>query len=332
MSSKFLKICIVAVLTLLAVALGIIYFDSDILCQILNNTNLLFFALFFVVYAATYVLRAVRLQGLYAEARIPWLSLWSTVSLSSFFNFLIPARIGDLSMAYYLNKYCNIELDEAVGMWLAVRIMDALCLLLMFDVLLVSYCFMHHEAVQLRTFCFSLNIVGISGLAIVGFGGGFLYGRGMNLAKVVSSLVSRKQGRFVSFLVKVVLGLSGIPAKALLRAFVLSLCIFMLQLVAYWAGIRATSLVTMDLVSAALGAYGAILTLFLPINTVAGVGSMQAGWVGSLTLLGYPGAVALNIGIFFHIYLLVCSSFLAFSGWGTRLWQLWRTSDLKFEK
>jgi uncharacterized membrane protein YbhN (UPF0104 family) len=86
-----------------------------------------------------------------------------------------------------------------------------------------------------------------------------------------------------------------------------------------------------------VGVLGASLGASLPLNSVGSFGSMEAGWVAALAALGHDPAVALRAGFATHLWSVVFTiafgavavGFLAASHPGSRrrIWRAWRSAE-----
>ena len=107
----------------------------------LKQANLLFFLVAFLIYYASFPLRALRWRillqnvGFTKENGIHLPPFWKIVEIvyiSFFANSIVPAKLGDLYRAYLLRQEIKVSVSRGVGTVLAERLLDLIVLLLLF--------------------------------------------------------------------------------------------------------------------------------------------------------------------------------------------------------
>lgn len=107
----------------------------------LKQANLLFFLAGFLIYYASFPLRALRWRillqnvGFTQENGIQLPRFWKIVEIiyiSFFANSIVPAKLGDLYRAYLLRQEIKVSVSRGVGTVLAERLLDLIVLLLLF--------------------------------------------------------------------------------------------------------------------------------------------------------------------------------------------------------
>jgi len=106
-----------------------------------KQANVLFFLAAFLVYYASFPLRALRWRillqnvGFTQENGIhlpPFWKLVEIIYISFFANSIVPAKLGDLYRAYLLRQEIKVSVSRGVGTVLAERLLDLIVLLLLF--------------------------------------------------------------------------------------------------------------------------------------------------------------------------------------------------------
>ncbi len=106
-----------------------------------KQANLLFFLVGFLIYYASFPLRALRWRillenvGFTEENGIHLPRFWKLVEIiyiSFFANSIVPAKLGDLYRAYLLRQEIKVSVSRGVGTVLAERLLDLIVLLLLF--------------------------------------------------------------------------------------------------------------------------------------------------------------------------------------------------------
>ncbi|GAC1456212.1 MAG: lysylphosphatidylglycerol synthase transmembrane domain-containing protein [Ktedonobacteraceae bacterium] len=117
------------------------HIDPKQIWETLKKANLLFFLAAFLIYYASFPLRALRwhilLQnvGFTKENGIHLPPFWKIVEIiyiSFFANSIVPAKLGDLYRAYLLRQEIKVSVSRGIGTVLAERLLDLIVLLLIF--------------------------------------------------------------------------------------------------------------------------------------------------------------------------------------------------------
>ncbi len=106
-----------------------------------KKANMLFFLAAFLIYYASFPLRALRWRillenvGFTKENGIHLPKFWKLaeiIYISFFANSIVPAKLGDLYRAYLLRQEIKVSASRGVGTVLAERLLDLIILLLLF--------------------------------------------------------------------------------------------------------------------------------------------------------------------------------------------------------
>ncbi len=132
---------LVIVIALLAYLAQKAHIDPKQTWATLKQANLLFFLVGFLVYYASFPLRALRWRillenvGFTEENGIVLPKFWKLTEIlyiSFFANSIVPAKLGDLYRAYLLRQEIKVSASRGVGTVLAERLLDLIVLLLLF--------------------------------------------------------------------------------------------------------------------------------------------------------------------------------------------------------
>lgn len=132
---------LIIVIVLLAYLAQKAHIDPKQTWATLEHANLLFFLIGFLVYYASFPLRAFRWRillenvGFTEENGIHLPKFWKLteiVYISFFANSIVPAKLGDLYRAYLLRQEIRVSASRGVGTVLAERLLDLIVLLLLF--------------------------------------------------------------------------------------------------------------------------------------------------------------------------------------------------------
>lgn len=146
----------------------------------LGGTNLILFALAFVVYYASFPIRTHRWRRLMHNSnhgplreKIDHFPLWDLTQilyLSWFANVIVPAKLGDVYRAFLARRWLGVSMSRTVGTILAERILD---LIVLFPLLLAS-AFLTFQAKLFSAHDSKISLALLFGLALAVVAGAVL--------------------------------------------------------------------------------------------------------------------------------------------------------------
>ncbi len=317
MKGKSITLVLLVTLVLLGIILS--QMDYRVVGLFLKRASLPVILLSFATYTVTYLLRAIRwriLLGL--PLSIP--SLFHIVCLHTLANNLFPFRTGELTFPYFLDKFHRVQLPSSLSSLFLARVSDMLALGSLFLAGLVAVGFPGE-----KTFALAIPV-----LMILLFFSPKVLARILPLIAPISKLRAKGEEEKAKVEKR---GPSFIPHPSSLK----SLESFSQELQDQWKGKR---MVTANLLSLAIwgvkflaffflalemtkplgypltywkvvvGTSASELTTVLPIHSIGGVGTYEAGWTGAFILMGMGKGEAVATAFLFHMTLLLFSVIL----------------------
>ncbi len=246
-------------------------------------------ALALAVYLIVYVFRALRVRLF-----IPEVSVFKTIEVlcvHTFLNNVLPFRSGETSFPILMKKFFGISYSRTTALLAAARVFDMITLATIF---LISAVWASSDAtlvllpiaVLLAIFLTVFFFLKMSSSVVSKFpmlSGFFEHFKGVLFTKVIEML-------FFSFLIW---GTKFLSFEIIFKA----------------AGLDIGYLETVFVLTFAE------LTTILPIHSIGGFGTFEAGAVLGFSLVGVNPKKALAIAVYFHSILLLMSAITALFGW-----------------
>lgn len=256
------------------------------------------------VHVAIYCVRSQRFRVLLPEPVRPSKSAMLAISAAhNLAAYVLPAKTGELSLVMYLKAHGAVSTSAGLAALLVSRLLDlaTLCLLLALATLHVLL-----TRPVLGSWFYALAVLLVLGSALLLF----LSARSDALVRV-ASFIARALGaarwklglRLLSRAEDLSSALRQAPAGRVLW-------IAAAQSLAMWIGIFVFYAILahglgmpadLGLAEYAFGSSLAVLTNLLPVNSFAGFGTQEGGWVVGFGLLGVPRDLALSAGLGVHL-------------------------------
>lgn len=317
--------------TLLFGGLLAIFVDPTTLAQTIGRLNLSEIGVLASLYSATMVLRILRIRYALGERPAPKpLQLIYASVLHQFFNHIIPARLGELSLPYFLHRRCDIPLTKAATVLIAIRFFDLLILLLFGAIALLLLLQSQLEVsinIGLSLFAIGALVAG-SILAWIGF----VYFLDLKIKSPICEYDRKKLAAYLhrirGFAARVQEEFrSNWPAAKQATTLCNSILIWLTLLAFFhyflhFAGYEVTIRQTM------IGSAIANLTQLLPINSLGSIGTLEAGWTAGFHLAGLPVEVGVATGLLMHSFVILYLFLITGLFWGMgQLARVKRDSD-----
>ena len=250
-----------------------------ILGETLRNTSLASLGFGFLLYLSIYFFKALRFRLILGPGRIAWARLIDLVTLHNFAAFILPFRTGELVYIYLMTREEGVPMGESVGSLLMVRIFDLVCLAILFPACLGALFFFGMPVTPERL---GLFLLGLAGFAV---SSAFLVGltfRGGTLVRFAEGVASRPRLAGSRVASKVLDKLREmVDTFARLRSLSLygQLLGTSLIIIVLFTGIGYAIVLGLGIPMTYLQAVFVLILMFLsnalPINSLAGVGTMQ---------------------------------------------------------
>ena len=285
------------VIIITIVLLGVILSQVDyrMVSLFLHRASLRMLLFSFGLYVITFFLRAKRWQVLLGLP-LSTISLFHIVCLHTLANNLFPFRTGELTLPYFLRRFHQIELPSSLSSLLLARVSDILALGLFFMAALVFVGLSQGRALF-------LPVVLLMGLSLLSPG---------IMARILSLLAHlppfKKHGASVETLSRELK--DKWKGEKAIKANILSLFIWGVKFLAFLLLIREmTKTIGFPLTywKVVLGSSASELISVLPIQSIGGLGTYEAGWIGAFILMGMTKKTALTTAFLFHLVVLLYS-------------------------
>ncbi len=259
--------------------------------EILNRLFPIYLLLSLIIYISTYFLRAKRFTLFFPE--IKTLDLSAVMAVHTFFNNLLPFRSGEASFPIILKKLFNVEGVISSATLLLVRLFDLLSLSILFTLSTVFISLQNKKLLLISVFLFFFVLL----IIFIGFK---LLRKFKNRFSIAFTLF----GFFSNFNSK----------RNLTLVFTYSILNWTFKFLSFFFILKAGG-INISFPKTIFAATFGELTTVLPIHSIGGFGTYEAGLVGGFALLGLKGSYALTVAFYFHLLLFTMSGVLAFFGW-----------------
>ncbi|RLD92256.1 MAG: hypothetical protein DRI93_06875 [Aquificota bacterium] len=290
------SLTLVALITLVLLGIILSQMDYRVIVLFLKRASLPLILLSFVTYTATYLLRAVRwriLLGL--PLSIP--SLFHIVCLHTLANNLFPFRTGELTFPYFLDRFHRVQLSSSLSSLFLARVSDMLALGSLFLVGLAAVGFPGEKTLALAIPAF---------MAVLFFSPWIL----AKLFPLLTPILKRSSSKMETFSQELQEQWKG---KRAIMANLLSLAIWATKFLAFFLLAQEMTKplgYPLNYWKVVVGTSASELTTVLPIHSIGGVGTYEAGWTGAFILMGMGKGEAVATAFLFHMTLLLFSVIL----------------------
>ncbi len=230
---------------------------------------------------------------------------WALVPVTmahSMVAYLIPAKVGEASLVWYLRREFSVPASRGVAVLLVARLLDLATVLgfLCIACLVVGASGMSVEPERIRAL--GLLLLPLTLLLVYALAKGPWLVR--TLCRLMGPLFARLGGfgrRLQNLMVEVEQALVQVGAKGLLRAALWSPPIWVGVFLFYAFLARGFGMHDLSLAQATFGAALAVLFGLLPISAFAGFGAQDAGWVLGFVAVGVDRVLATESGLAIHL-------------------------------
>lgn len=274
-SKKILNLVISAIISILFIYLFDKYIGIQKLLSLLNNLTPWQIIIGFCLYFASYIVRTIRWK-LTLDLK-DFKKLFKVTVFNTFFNIILPFRIGELSFFYMLKKE-GVSLPQTTMSFLVTRIFDGLSLVSIFSLFYFIYL----------------------GKPLLGF---LIFILSPFMFVPLSMLVKKiKHQEILNYH-------SKLQIINLLKIYTLSVLTLVLKFGAFYYILPENLEIELSLSFLAFST--ADLTTVLPVHGIAGVGTYESGFASILILLGFSKELSFLSAAIVHIFILLSSSIIA---------------------
>lgn len=276
-SRKVLKLIVSILVSLIFVYLFNRYIGFDKLVNLFKNLTPVQILSGFSLYLLSYIVRTLRWRLTLDIDNFK--KLFKITVFNTFFNIILPFRVGELSFFYMLKRE-GISLPQTTLSFITTRIFDGLSLLGIFSM----FYFIHQD-----------NPV----LAVVTF-----LASPILFVPIILLLKLIKHQQIIDYH-------SKWKVLNLIKIYTLSVLTVILKFLAFFAILPKSIDISLPLSFLAFSV--ADLTTVLPLHGIAGIGTYESGFAATLILFGIDKQLAFLSATVIHIFILLSSSLLAIS-------------------
>ncbi|MEO2066323.1 MAG: lysylphosphatidylglycerol synthase transmembrane domain-containing protein [Desulfurobacteriaceae bacterium] len=259
--------------------------------QIVSNLDPLYLFISLLLYVSTYLFRAKRFTVMFPQ--ISTKDLTAVMAVHTFFNNVFPFRSGEASFPIILKKFFGVELSISSGALLFARLLDLMSLSFLF--LVSSLVVASHERKLLL-----IPLVSILAVILV--------------LVLALKLLKMLRNRFFVIGALFYFFNQFVSTRKLSLIALYSLLTWLFKFSSFYFILRAAGVNLNFFQTVFVSTFGEITTV-LPVHSIGGFGTYEAGLVGGFKLLGVKTSYALTVAFYFHVILLVMSGLLALAGW-----------------
>ncbi len=241
-----------------------------------------------LLYVLAYFFRAKRFNTMIKG--ISTRDMFAVMCVHTFFNNVMPFRSGEASFPIILKKIFSIDTPTSTASLVMARILDLITVSLLF-LLSTTSC------MSVKTAFYAIPIATIVILIGISF--------------VVFRIIKKNEAKFKN-LSSFIKTLGSIDV--ILKSSVYSMLIWLSKFAAFYMILTAGNL-RFGFLKAIFACTFGELTTVLPIHSIGGFGTFEAGLTGGFALIGIDASKALAVAFYFHIILLSMSGTLALTGW-----------------
>lgn len=295
------------------------YIDADTLRQLFTKLDGGYLFVGIVLFAGTYLTRALRFRVLVPQA--PFSTMLFISCAHNALLRIMPLRTGDLSYAFLLKRSGLSTFGSGIMSLIVVRLIDAAMVLVLFAIAL-SFSQRLYLGDPRRAIVAALSV------AALGFFCTLFLGRLLALALSLFQIMLRAchlethrfSTVFVRFFEQALQGFRDLPQRTMLRVVLLSLLVWLLQFSLIFAIIRMFS-IPMTVAQSVLGGTAGIASGFLPLGGIGSFGTLEAGWTLGFVLVGVERSIAIASGLGYSLITFVYALVFGVIGWIGLVWQ-----------
>jgi hypothetical protein len=306
---------IAVIITLFFIAILFTQISPGDIIKTLCDINPLCLIAGFFLYIGCYIFRSLRFYYL-LKKEIPMTDLFSVVCVHNLMNMVLPAKTGELSYIYLVNKHHDRTIGEGIATLLIARIFDIISISILF---LVSFAIVIHSITANIVLIYGVILV--LGLFIVLLSFFFYKSRSFLEAGLrLFSFVQIEKTQPVNFILKkgeeTVFALETARTTkeySFIKIFLLSLGIW-----GCMYAFIALMVISMDIHTGLFAIFFActfaFMTAILPVQGIGNFGTFEAGWTVGFLSIGVPPEMAVSTGFSYHIINIIFTGLLGLAG------------------
>lgn len=299
MNKKIYSILITIIITIALLTILFSQIELSDVIIILTRIKPIYIVAIFIFYAASYLLKAMRLHIL-LNREVGVKELFYIVCFHNMALNVFPARSGELSYIYLLNKRHNRTAGEGAASLITIRIIDVITISLFFYISII----LTHDLPPIVMN--AIKMIGPFLFFMILFILTFIWNCDgfVNLLRNISIHFKVNNKKSINYIFNKLDEMSGTFKKLTHRQFVnciiISICIWIMIYSGLYALIEAMG-ISVALESFLLASTFFLMTSIIPVQGIGGFGTLEGGWAISFMAVGVAKEVAISSGIIMHI-------------------------------
>lgn len=283
----------------------------------LTCINPLYLVAGFLLYACSYFFRAMRFRIL-LSGEVGMRDLFKVVCVHNMMNNLLPARTGELSYIYLLNKVHGRNIGEGIATLVISRVFDFIAIAGIFLCAVMILRRLPGTATQTALYALAAVLLG---MGIIIF---LIKSDKKKILATIGNLFGRYKldknpvaGRIFSKIHETADSFDALGSAAMhfhLRVLTTTLGLWVSLYTFYYCMALAMHM-DVGYVPAVFASSFAVFTTVLPIQGIGGFGTIEGGWAVGFILVGIPDAVAVASAFGFHLIMLMYTLLLGVCGY-----------------
>jgi glycosyltransferase 2 family protein len=296
-----LQVCVSVLLTLCVLVIVYLMIDWPSMIRLLRGVSRGWVSTAFAFFVLGHVLRVIRFRVVMPDPLLSFNRLLGVTFLHGMYNYLLPARMGELSFPFLLARRGNVTLASSAAALLICRFYDFFVIALILPIVLAIF------RSQFPAWLHAISLVSCVLIYLVA-GGVYV----IQHTAMIGGWLERAALRFHA-------GRLGWPLHSMSQLVAaLRQCRSLLihtRLLLLTVGIWLCVYTNLYFVIVALGhslSYSEVIVLslimvpltLLPLQGIGGLGTHEAGWVAALAFFSRPASTALELAVGSHVLLL----------------------------
>ncbi|AJF61310.1 TPA: flippase-like domain-containing protein [Candidatus Woesearchaeota archaeon] len=279
----------------------------------LANANLLYLAIFFLLYVLLMVLRTVRFT-MVLKNKMSFRQMLPVVLLQNLLLNLIPFRIGELSYIYYVKKIGKQSYHKGISTLVITKVFDLSILIIFFVISVFSLHLASSGFGQSVPYLVALLALMSLALILLIYQQGIII-RIVEVFEKIALKISTRLSFFTEQVKTLVNSFEEFKSPKMLAAiFIQSVLIMSVSMACFYFTVNALGF-SIPLNVLIIGSTFGVLSNLIPVNGIAGFGTVEGVWVLVLTFFGYPLESAIVLSFSLHIIQLISISIMGSVGW-----------------
>ena len=304
MNRKIYSIFVAIIITIALLVILLSQIKLSDVVEILAKIKPAYLVIGFILYAFSYLLRALRFHIL-LNKEVGIKELFSIVSVHNMALNIFPARSGELSYIYMLKKRHDKNVGEGAASLLAARMFDIISISIIFFTLAI----MAHDIPDFMVK--AIPIVGFLLFLIVSLLLTFMYqcSKFVGGVRNISTYFKLNEIEFIKYIFRKLDEMALCFERIHRSEFILSLLIsLMLWLTLYSINYLLTVAMGINLQIEAVFLASTFLFMIwiLPIQGIGGFGTFEGSWAISFMAVGVAKEAAISSGFLMHIFGIFC--------------------------